>query len=97
MNLMDIMDVRAKKAFSEMLRLGFLQTLEPGDTDGSRLYRSTGNSVTDSLTRDERIVLHQARWPHTSTEIIHKASGKYRLSNQVRWESGISGTKGASL
>ena len=88
METMDIMDVRAEKAFLELLLRGYLAIIEPGRDGGNRLYRSVVNADMSLLNRDELIILHQARWPDTSAKIIHRASGKFRLSNQVRWSAG---------
>ena len=85
MTEMDIMDVRAESAFSKLEAEGYLLTFEPGDNDGMRLYGAAKDADMAGLSRDEQLVLHQARWPDTPAAIIRKASAKYRKSNQVRW------------
>ena len=84
MTEMDIMDIRAESAFSKLLAGGYLITLEPGGEDGIRLYGAANGADTANLSRDELLVLHQARWPYSSADIIRKASAKFRNSNQVR-------------
>ena len=97
MKKMDVMDVRAEKAFLNLLGKDFLTFLEPGNEEGIRLYRSVPNLNTASLSRDEKLILFHARWPESSDTIIRRVSAKLRISNQVRWSAErISGYMGGA-
>jgi len=82
---MDIIVLRAEKAFEELMARDFLRVIESGKADGARLYRFQKQAGMENNNRDERILLHQAQDYKTKEEILQRAAAKYMLSDQVRW------------